>query len=97
MIEYIKKEDALKEASHECYELRGTFARIEKAINMLPSANVIERKYGEWIESSELDIAWGKSPYTCSNCGRRQKWKSNFCPDCGTDMRVEQTESKGEK
>lgn len=40
-----------------------------------------ERKHGEWV-----DIHNGT--YTCSACGLHHS-KSNFCPNCGADMRKE--------
>lgn len=53
----------------------------------IDEAPTIEPKRGEWIKSSAVDIAWGEKVYTCSNCGRKQDWKNNFCPNCGADMR----------
>ena len=56
-------------------------------ISRLPSADVVERKRGEWIVDEEQGTS------TCSNCGI--VWQfidgtsgSNFCPDCGADMRA---------
>lgn len=53
---------------------------------------------GEWIKDHEVDDvaenAW-YTVYRCSECGCLvESWKqSNFCPNCGADMR----EPKGEK
>ena len=63
-----------------------------------PTADVVERKRGEWIETSSGDH------WKCSRCNYRagfwfdeenscewsmdvSEWLSNFCPNCGTDMR----------
>lgn len=52
----------------------------------------IEPKRGEWIRSSDIDIAWGSKVYTCSNCGHKRNSKTNFCPHCGADMREREGE-----
>lgn len=61
------------------------------AINMLeetPTADVVERKRGKWIEDGYRDY-----PCVCSVCGIRQSIKAKFlfsyCPNCGADMRGE--------
>lgn len=45
-----------------------------------------ERKNGEWIKMSDADGAY----WCCSECGEelyRLCDKTNFCPNCGADMR----------
>lgn len=47
--------------------------------------NLFTRK-GKWIEASEdwrNQITW----WECSECGTPSSIKSNFCPNCGADMR----------
>ena len=39
-----------------------------------------QRPQGEWIELRSYD-------YKCSICGDSFMDKSNYCPDCGADMR----------
>lgn len=69
-----------------------------KQLNDLPSA---DRPQGEWIDKGwkgdwqfETDgrgNCWHE--YECSECGFHNKGsKSNYCPNCGADMRAEQTE-----
>lgn len=44
-----------------------------------------EPKKGEWIKSTEYDE---EVPiYYCSLCMHYKWFTSNFCPDCGADMR----------
>ena len=66
----------------------------ENAIILLPSAEP-ERKTGRWIEMVDADPMTGE-PYVCgvycSECGERIGCESNFCPNCGADMRGEQDE-----
>lgn len=59
------------------------------AVETFPAADVVERKRGEW----EFKPPNG---WACSACGEwglmidnRGICKSNFCPNCGTDMRPE--------
>lgn len=49
----------------------------------------LERKHGEWIEVYEdyrQQISW----WECSVCKCGISWLSNFCPECGADMRGEE-------
>lgn len=49
-----------------------------------------EPKIGRWIEMVDADPMTGE-PYVCgvycSECGERIGCESNFCPNCGADMR----------
>lgn len=67
------------------------------AVNVeeLSSADVVERKHGKWIgipskTVSKRNRTIHSMVYICPLCrysnGRR---KSNFCPNCGADMRGE--------
>ena len=59
-----------------------------RAIEDLPSAQP-ERKKGKWID--ETFKPWGLvyHPYKCDQCGEHSEADSNFCPNCGADMRGE--------
>ena len=68
----------------------------ENVLASIPSADVIEPKRGKWIDKGwkgdwqfETDgrgNCWYE--YECSECGFRNKGgKTNFCPNCGCDMR----------
>lgn len=63
--------NAIKEAELGCeYE----------AVEAVPTADVVERKRGEWIIQD--------GAVCCSECGEpNMEW--NFCPNCGADMRGE--------
>ena len=64
----------------------------------------IEPKRGEWIvhkERTEVNdgfIDFFPTEYECSNCGLKQSMyfinskPSNFCPNCGADMREREGE-----
>ena len=79
------------------YNRKGTgdglrLAWIEKAVNSVPSVTP-EQKTGHWIESDDPI-----EKYTCSNCGgacwyydyRGTVAKSNYCPNCGAKMEVQE-------
>ncbi len=70
-------------------------------INSAPTIDAVEVAYGEWIDKGwkgdwqfETDgrgNCWYE--YECSECGFRNKGsKSNYCPNCGADMRGEDNE-----
>jgi len=61
------------------------------AIEALPSAQP-KREKGKWID--ETFKPWGLvyHPYKCDQCGEHSEADSNFCPNCGADMRGEQDE-----
>ena len=49
-----------------------------------PSADVVERKKGEWINNTN-------GTFECSLCGWKHS-RSNYCPNCGADMRGEEND-----
>lgn len=57
----------------------------EEIIEALPSAQ--PRMKGKWID--ETFKSWGLvyHPYRCNQCGEHSEADSNFCPNCGADMR----------
>lgn len=86
MNDYINKKDAIRIASEECHEFRGIFGRIKDALNVLPSADVIEHNHGTYRISDEAD-EWYCHYLTCNKCGA--EWmcsETNFCPHCGANV-----------
>ena len=71
---------------------------ILEIVKKSPTADVIERKHGKWLEreviyNDENTIKEWQSAY-CSSCGRYHTTpymyyfdNYNFCPNCGADMR----------
>ena len=64
---------------------------IDNAISELPSAQ-LEQKKGEWIP-----VTNGRGGFECDQCHNYApsyqdgvEWLSDFCPNCGADMRGEQ-------
>ena len=64
-------------------------AGISIAIGKVCDAPTIEpqRKKGKWID--ETFNPWGlvHHPYNCDQCGEHSESDSEFCPNCGADMR----------
>ncbi len=69
---------------------------IKNIIRNYPPANVAEVKHGKWVEVYRENI-WGDSVHVleCSACGkytvgtRGIMTKSNYCPNCGAKMDLE--------
>ena len=95
MTDYIKREDAIN--AIERTWINGTSLcsadKAEEIIKSLPSADVVERKRGEWINQNSGAFY----PMECSSCHKPPICDddgyclTDFCPNCGADMR-EQTE-----
>ena len=50
-------------------------------------ADVVERKRGYWIDTSEVSYGILFKKYTCSNCQSVvEERRTNFCPYCGAHM-----------
>lgn len=72
---------------------RDDWKGIIEYIDELPSIQP-ERKKGEWIKHENADIVDGYyvPKYECSCCHTWKDDNSNYCPDCGADMRGERDE-----
>lgn len=73
------------------YQLQGmeiALGFIEEA----PTVDAVEVVHGEWIDLRE---AYNDVPAVkCSACGKvRYGLETNYCPDCGADMRGEKNAS----
>lgn len=94
MAEYIKRIDVLnicRGYSEHCFHTNDSRGqdiadRIEDDIVELPTAGVVEVKYGEWLWDIE-DI------YECSNCHTETRVDEvigmpiyKYCPFCGVEM-----------
>ena len=76
-----------KERGHNCtYYVHG--CKEIECLRALPSAQP-KRDKGKWID--ETFKPWGLvyHPYKCDQCGEHSEADSNFCPNCGADMRGE--------
>ncbi len=55
-------------------------------IEAMPTADVRENVHGEWIK-----IHW--KAFRCSECKGINEYYTNFCPNCGAEMRSTSTVS----
>lgn len=65
---------------------------IVEMLQNFPAADVRSVVKAVWEEKEKDGVWW----YACSVCGEHipkgrwgQEWHSNFCPNCGADMREE--------
>ena len=90
--------DALKaEMSEECPDdkmVQLIVMIFNACVDNAPTADVRENVRGKWIKDSDTAFYW-----ECSECGAylfwrkeeyllRSKDETNFCPNCGADMRT---------
>lgn len=90
MSDYIKREDAQAECNKRGVE------HVAYAIGLLPCADVVERKRGEWIRTFDRNIDGKEWFMHCSVCKKSfleseiyicGNYLPHFCPECGADMR----------
>ena len=88
------KDAALEKIINNVVEDQGMYGYlchlVDEVFDWLPAADVRPVVRASW-EEKEKD---GVSRYACSVCGEHtpkdrwgQEWHSNFCPNCGADMR----------
>lgn len=87
----ISRQDAIDAAVEAADEWDGGYSRSREEIitlklRMLPSSN----KSGHWVMNPS-EVA-GEGYYICSNCNNDVYDATDFCPNCGADMRGEQNE-----
>ena len=93
MAEYIDRETAINAVVKNDCEGYASWA-----IKSVPTADVVERKHGKWIgiphkTVSKRNRVIHSMMYICSACRYSNgRHKSNFCPDCGADMRGKEGE-----
>ena len=57
---------------------------LDEIIDDIPTADVRENVKGEWIK-----IHW--KAFRCSECKGISEYYTDFCPNCGADMRGDKT------
>lgn len=92
--EYIEREAVNALIKAECSPKVAAY--LIDAVATIPAADVVERASGiiGVIPAADVrPVVRGKwktynNTYVCSACGRPVSfWQSNFCPNCGADMR----------
>ncbi len=94
--------DVAKEAARraECdadYDGRRFDAEcVENALDFIPAADVRKVDYAEWVV---LNFSTLHVEALCSICGHRKTFSdirdfSNYCPNCGADMKAKSNENQ---
>ena len=96
----IKKVSRFNDGTYKWLYLNGVYNAIDNAPTVTPTFGLFrdmlcsdceKRPQGEWIENNETVFV---NRFNCSECGRlifEPKEKNNFCPNCGADMRGDNT------
>ena len=101
MSDYISREAAKKKHCDICREsnicYRASSCADLKCFDTIPAADVRENKRGKWerenivLTSYPPQYQWHCSECGEIKCGFDSGVLTNFCPNCGADMREEQT------
>ena len=83
MAEYIKKEAAIRDLLNDSPEQVG-YSREDAAdcIRYMDAADVAPVRHARWKR-------YGKNLGECSECGEIVSVRSNYCPNCGAKMNLE--------
>lgn len=104
MAEYIEREEAKEAVDYAIEMTSGEYDAIALAIDNIPAADVapVIHSYWETYSCSQFmgTDGWGEPKwrdgrfYICHNykCRRKTVVKSNYCPDCGAKMDLEETD-----
>lgn len=101
MARYIDADELSRRMYHDAFETDSDMQRwdsgcwirykmFENAINDAPTADVVERKRGEWIDNETSYADDTRQTCTCSVCGRLSyRPLGSFCRWCGANMEGE--------
>lgn len=98
MPRYIDADALRKKMFHEAFEKdsqdqkwdSGCWIRyhmFENAVDSIPTADVVERKKGKWINVFVDGLGYNGLEFECSECGKRSAGRTNFCAYCGAQMK----------
>ena len=93
MSKYIEVDAFKREMYHEAFETDTDMQRwdsgcwiryklFEEILKKQPTADVRENVHGEWTK-----IHW--KAFRCSECKKVSEYFTDFCPNCGADMKGE--------
>lgn len=91
--------DGRPKSEEEIYAYKvGYNDAIESIAQFAPTANVVERKVGKWVEPTRDGcVTYDKNAYReCSCCGAKTylAMQYKFCPNCGAEMKGEDNDEK---
>lgn len=67
------------------YKTRERVWETREAIQKLPASDVAPVVHGRWL-CVDTDT---EHFFLCNRCKKKEFWESNYCPNCGADMRGE--------
>ena len=73
------------EANEGTYHAEG-FKNAVTVVEDQPTADVVERKKGKWINVFVDGLGYNGLEFECSECGKRSAGRTNFCAYCGAEM-----------
>ena len=80
--EYIERKRAIVDACNSLELYPSEYAKLEDALNRIPTADVAEVRHGRWLC---VDTATEQF-FLCNRCKKKEYWESNYCPNCGAKM-----------
>ena len=83
MADYIERQAAIEGAKTADLHILDEYDVI-KAIEAIPAADVRHVVRGEWRKIGKIGCI-----FVCSACDKTFPCKTDFCPNCGADMREE--------
>lgn len=95
MAEYIEREALMRKIKEihcaECDSYHGVRCRacwVDDALNYIDSesaADVAPVRHGRWV-CVDTDV---EQFFLCNRCKKKEYWESNYCPNCGAKMDLE--------
>ena len=93
MSDYISR-DAAKEAFRKWTVDGDELGGVLQVVDAIPAADVRENRRGKWTREENWETGYGCWVNVCSACGAITPVnvsRYRYCPNCGADMRAEQT------
>ena len=95
MTDYISREAIIQFGETQLKHLDDgeAYRRLDAWLNFAPAADVRPAVRGKWTTEHLASTSGGTyAVVRCSECfSQFPMWHTNFCPNCGADMREEQT------
>ena len=88
MCEYIKREyavDAVLDVYYDTPDIDLSGEKFEAAIRKIQAADVAPVRHGRWL-CVDTDT---EQFFLCNRCKKKEYWESNYCPNCGCRMDLE--------
>ena len=73
------------EANKGTYHSEG-FKNAVTVVEDQPTADVVERKKGKWLNKFVDGLGFNGLEFECSECGKRSAGRTNYCAYCGAEM-----------